>query len=212
MRAIVRTLIGLAVAASSLAPVSAAAQDNYDFRKGVDLSRPKTFAFKNLGPAAAASDRDSNYDSPFVDERTNIAIATQLERRGWTQTNEHPDFYIITRRTYQKEYTVYGPYWGASNWPISWWGPYYGWNGPVYVDRLGMWNSWGPTYVDEDIRGTLTIDLENAATGELVWRGVGTRDVHEHSKASSQTKHVNHEVADIFEHFPSRCAPNPYCR
>jgi hypothetical protein len=31
---------------------------------------------------------------------------------------------------------------------------------------------------------------------------VGSKGVHEHSTASSRTKHVNDEVADIFEHFP----------
>jgi hypothetical protein len=195
-------LIGLAVIVFSLAPVAATAQRSfYDFRKSVDLSRPRTFAFKNLGTAAAQA--DSKYDAAFIDERTDIAIAAQLERRGWTQTNEHPDFYIITRRTYTTEYTTYGPYWSGYNTPTAWWGPYYGWNGPVYVDRNGLWNSWGPIYLDEDVRGTLAIELENAANGHLVWRGVGTRDVHEHSRESKQTKHVNHEVADIFEHFPN---------
>jgi hypothetical protein len=203
MRAISRTLIGLAVAASSLAPVAATAQkSSYDYRQGYDLSCPRTFAFKSIGAASADYARSSTYDSPFVDERTNSAIAAQLERRGWTRSDDHPDIYVVTRRSYQTEYTAYGPYWNGYNWPTAWWGPYYGWNGPVYVDRLGMWNAWGPTYVDEDIRGTLTIDLEDASTGQLVWRGVGTRDVHEHSKPSSRTKHVNHEVADIFEHFP----------
>jgi len=88
--------------------------------------------------------------------------------------------------------------------PTAWWGPFWGWQGPAYVDNLGLWNTWGPVYVDERIRGTLTIDLVDAANGQLLWRGVGTKTVHEHSKASSKTKHVNDEVSDIFEHFPPR--------
>ena len=203
MRAIGRMLIGLAVAASSLAPAVATAQKrSYDVRQHVDFTRPRTFAFKIPSAAPAVAERSAAYDSPFVDERTNIAIAAQLERRGWTRDNNNPDLYIVTRRTFKTEYTVYGPYRSGYNWPTAWWGPYYGWHGPAYVDSNGLWDAWGPVYVDERIRGTLAIDFEDAASGELLWRGVGSKGVHEHSTASSRTKHVNDEVADIFEHFP----------
>jgi hypothetical protein len=203
MRAIARTLIGLAVAASSLAPAVATAQkSSYDFRQHVDFTRPRTFAFKTPRTAPIVSQRDATYDSPFVDERTNLAIAAQLERRGWTHNDDNPDIYIVTRRTFKTEYTVYGPYWSGYNTPTAWWGPYYGWRSPGYVDSLGLWDAWGPVYVDERIRGTLTIDLEDAGSGALLWRGVGSKDVHEHSKPSSRAKHVNDEVQDIFEHFP----------
>jgi hypothetical protein len=204
MRAIVRTMIGLAVAASLLAPAVAAAQESSDgIRQQVDLSRPKKFAFKSLQGVPAVAERDSADDSPFVDERTNISIAAQLERRGWTRDDDHPDFYIVTRRTFKTEYSLRGPYWSGYNVPTAWWGPYWGWTGPAYVDDFGLWNTWGPVYVDERIRGTLTIDLVDATNGQLMWRGAGTKTVHEHSKASSRTKHVNDEVSDIFERFPS---------
>ena len=204
MRAIVRVLISLAVAASSLAPAVAAAQSGSDFRQRFDFSRPRTFAFKSLSAAPAVGEQDAASDSPFVDERTNSAIAAQLERRGWTRNDEHPDIYIVTRRTFKTEYSFYGPYWSGYNVPTAWWGPYWGWQGPAYVDNLGLWNTWGPVYVDERIRGTLTIDLVDAASGQLLWRGAGTKTVHEHTKASSKSKHVNDEVSDIFEHFPPR--------
>jgi hypothetical protein len=203
MRAIVRTMIGLAVAASSLAPAVATAQkSSYDFRQNVDFSRPRTFAFKHPRAASVRPDGNTIYDSPFVDERTNLAIAAQLQRRGWTHDDDNPEVLIVTRRTFKAEYTFYGPYWGGYNWPTAWWGPYYGWRGPGYVDRLGLWDAWGPVYVDETIRGILTVDLEDAASEQLLWRGVGSKTVHEHSKPSSRIKHVNDEVSDIFEHFP----------
>jgi hypothetical protein len=203
MSAIARTLIGLAAAASSLAPAVAVAQKSGDFRQQFDVSRPRTFAFKGLGAASAIAEENATDNSPFVDERTNIAIAAQLERRGWTRNDDHPDIYIVTRRSFKVEYSLYGPYWSGYTTPTAWWGPYWGWQGPAYVDDFGIWNTWGPVYVDEKIRGTLTIDFVDATNGQLMWRGAGTKTVHEHSKASSKTKHVNDEVSDIFEHFPS---------
>jgi hypothetical protein len=199
MRTIARSLIGLAIAVSSFWPAVAAAQKvSYDFRQHKDFARPKTFAFKNL-PAVRPDTRQATttYDSPFVDERTNVAIATQLEQRGWTRNDENPDVVVVTRRTFWKQYTAYGPYWGPYYSPAGWWGPYpSGWG-------YG-WTTWapGPVYMVEQLRGTLTVDLEDSATGRLMWRGVGEKHVHESSNSSSRTRHVDDQVQDIFKKFP----------
>ncbi len=203
MRTIARSLIGLAFAASWLWPTGATAQKvSYDFRQQQDFSRPRTFAFRSIPSTQSDTRQNTTYDSPFVDERTDIAIAEQLARRGWTRDDANPDVYVVTRRTFKTEYTTYGSYWGPYYWPAGWWGGYpYGW-GDLYW-RYG-WSVWdpGPTYTVESIRGTLTVDLEAADTGQLLWRGVGTKHVHESSKPSSRTRHVNDEVEDIFKKFP----------
>lgn len=198
MRTIARSLIGLAMAAASLWPVAAAAQKvGYDVRQQVELARPKTFGFKNLPAVRPDTRQTTTFDSPFIDERTNAAIAAQLEQRGWTRNDEHPDVVVVTRRTFWKEYTTYGPYWGPYYSPAGWWGPYpYGWG-------YG-WSTWGTDsiYAVEELRGSLTVDLEDAATGRLMWRGVGEKHVHERSKPSSRVKHVNDQVQEIFKKFP----------
>jgi hypothetical protein len=189
MSTIARSLIGLAIAASFLWPTAAAAQKtSYDLRQNADLMRARTFALRN--------------DSPSVDDSTNVAIAAELERRGWTRSDDRPEIYVVTNRIFTKEYKTYGPFYG----------PYYasaGWWGPFPYPNYAPWNS-GSTpgesdslYTVETIRGTLTVDLRNAATGALLWRGVGTRDAHDHSTTSRQARHVNHEVEHIFEHFPA---------
>jgi hypothetical protein len=43
---------------------------------------------------------------------------------------------------------------------------------------------------------------QNAATGELLWRGLAEKRVHEHSSPEHRTKRVNKEVAKMFEKFP----------
>jgi len=189
MSTIARSLLGLAIAASLLWPIPAAAQKSYDYRQSRDLTQPRSFAFKN--------------DGPVVDESTNMAIAAELERRGWTRSDDSPEVYVVTRRTFRKQYVAYGPFWGPYYQSAGWYGPY-----PyAYYSRPG--EGWatsdpnGPVNWDETVRGTLTIDLQNAATGTLLWRGIGTRDAHDHSTASRQTTHVNHEVEHIFEHFPA---------
>jgi len=200
MRSLARSFIGLAIVAAALSPAVATAQKtSYDFRRNADFDGPKTFAFKGSRVAPTTTAKTTTYDSPFVDERTNVAIAAELQRRGWTRDDDNPEVYVITNRTFRTEYTMYSPYWNSYYWPTGWWGPY-GWgayNGYGY----GAWD-WGAMYTQETIRGTLAIDLEDAASGELMWRGVGSKHVHESSKPSRRVRHVNEEVADIFKHFP----------
>jgi hypothetical protein len=187
MNTIYRILIGLAV--STLLPTTALAQEvTYDVG-AADFSVLKTFAFKDdLGPKNETEETTA-YDSPFVRERTHAAIAAQLEGRGLRRDDQHPDVYVSTRRTFKTEYAAYS------------WGPGYG-----YGWGLGGWGPWyggGTSYIDERITGTLIVDVENAATGRLIWRGIGERHVHPLGSPEHRTKRVRQEVTKMFSKFPS---------
>jgi len=201
MRTISRLPIALAIGISALTTTTALAQKSYDYSRRYNLARMHTFAFKEVAPANTATAKTTTYDSPFVDARTQEAVQAQLESRGLRRDDADPDVYVVTRRTYKTEYTVYGGYdWGP--WGYGWGGPW-GYGYPRYGYAWGGWGGgWGPAYVDEEIRGTLTIDIEDAESGALVWRGVGEKHVHEHSKPSSRTRRANELVADIFKNFP----------
>jgi hypothetical protein len=187
MRTFLRLCIGLAATAPMLLSSAALAQDSYDVRSNVNFAEIKTFAFKATPPMAPVAEKTTTYDSPLVRERTQAAIAAQLESRGLRRNDEHPDVYVVTHRTYKVEY--YYPYgWGA---PYAWGGSYgLGWGA----------SSYGGGY--EELRGTLTVDLEDAKTGALLWRGVETNRVHQTSKPSKRDKYVNEQVMDVFKHLP----------
>lgn len=197
MKTMTRIMIGLAV--SVLLPTAAAMAQkvSYDYDRDTDFTRYRTYAFKE-SPTKETTEEPTTYDNPLVQERIKEAVTAQLEGRGLRRVEEHPDVYVITHRTYetQKNYTVYNPYgWGWG------YGPYgYGWGS-------GIGWGWGPGYSDVQVRdiviGTLTIDLEDAATGELVWRGVGEKRVHMHSSPEHRDKRVTKAVAKIFKNFPS---------
>ena len=180
MKTMLRMLIGLAAAA--LLPAAASAQKvSYDYDRGQDFTQLKSYTFKD-------STKSGN---PLVDERIADAIAAQLAARGLTRDDEHPDVYVITRQAFdtKKEYTVYG-----SGYPYGWgWG--YGWD----------WNpSYTSVYVKDVTVRTLTIDLQDAANEQLVWRGIGVQKVRPLSKPSHVSRRVNEQVTKIFEKYPSR--------
>ena len=191
-----RIVIGVAV--GLLLPASAIAQKvSYDIGRA-DFTGLTTFAFRDSPDSDSTTEETTGYDSPLVNERTRAAIAEQLQARGLTRDDDNPDMYVTTRRTFKTEYTVYAPFdWGLGyGWGWGW-GPYYtGW-GPWY----GPWSG-GTWYTEERIIGTLVVDVQNAATGQLLWRGLAEKHVHEHASPAKRTKRVNKEVAKLFEKFP----------
>jgi hypothetical protein len=194
MRTIPRLCIGLAVSAMTFGSVAVRGQDSYDYRRGANFAGIRTFAFKATPPMAPEAYKTTTYDSPIQRERTNAFIAQQLEARGLRQVDQNPDVYIVTHRTYKTDYTYYGPYgWGGP----YWWGGYYG---AGYYPGWGGW--YGGGYVYEELLGTLTVDVEDAKTGALLWRGIETKRVHESSKPAKRDKRVYEEVSDVFKHFP----------
>jgi hypothetical protein len=194
MRMIPQVFIGLAVSLAQLVPTAALAQDSYDYRRDVNFAGIRTFAFKATPPMDPVASKTTTYDSPLVRERTNAAIAAQLESRGMRRNDQHPDVYIVTRRTFEVEYNYYGPYgYGWGPYAAVGYGPYYG----------GGWGGWGGWDMYSWLEGTLTVDMEDARSGALLWRGIETKRVHQTSKPAKRDKRVFEEVKDVFKHFPT---------
>jgi hypothetical protein len=184
MRTVSSLCIGF-VAVAGLLSSTALAQDSYDVNRKANFAQIKTFAFKATPPMAPVAEKTTTYDSPLVSERTQAAIAAELESRGLRRDDHHPDVYVVTHRTYKEEaYPVYAGY------PYAW---------------GGYWGGWGPYYggyVYWELRGTLTIDLEDTKTGELLFRGVETKRVHQDSKPTKRDKYVSDQVEDALKHLP----------
>jgi hypothetical protein len=178
----VRMLIGVTLL--GLLPALATAQSvTYDYRQNQDFSRLKTYTFKDV----------SKSNNPFVDERITAAIAAQLAARGLTRDDTDPDVYVSVRQTFdtQPKYTIYGSPWGYG----------YGWGYPGFYGY--DWNPWYTTVeVKEIVVGTLTVDLKDVATDQLVWRGISVKRVHSMSKPSKVEKRINRRVSKMFEKYP----------
>lgn len=196
-----RAVFGLALCTSCLLLSDALAQTTSDYRR-YNFGAIRTYAFRNDAVPATAADRATTYAGPLMDERTRVAIAAELGRRGWKEDANSPDVYVVARRTFHTEYTYWPgfgwggyPYWYPYGYPVGF-GPYGGWTG--FYD--------GP-YVSEQLRGTLTVDIEDVETGQVIWRGTEERHVHESSSPASRNKRVTREVAEVFKHFPAGVSP-----
>src|SRR5262249_32263491 len=99
---------------------------------------------------------------------------------------ENPDVYVTARRSFKTTYEVYSPYGYGYGWGWGWGYGAYG----------------GPWYTEEIIKGTLVVDLIDAHSGALLWRGLGEREVHPMKSAEDRNERIYKEVTKIFKKFP----------
>ncbi len=53
-------------------------------------------------------------------------------------------------------------------------------------------------------QGTLLIDVSEVSSGELIWRGISTQIVSDHSNPEKATENVNATVEKILQQFPPK--------
>lgn len=123
-------------------------------------------------------------ESPLLGQRVRRATTMQLEARGYQPVEENPDF-LVTFHTAESEsqqrhggyvqlgYGRYSPHWGSA----------------VLLDMT-------PRTFQE---GTLIIDIVDAETGDLVWRG--WRDAYLTQRNFSDER-INEAVQYILSAFP----------
>ena len=148
-----RTLLYTFAACIALA-TAAAAETHADFNKDFDFSTLRTFEFK----AQRRYSRDPIADNAIWSEEIRNAIRSNLGEHGLVEQEGAPDFfvayYVGLKDRYDVRYIDYGfPYWhhgfrGFWGWP----------NG---------YDAWAVPYTES----TLIIDIIDARSNQLVWRG-----------------------------------------
>jgi hypothetical protein len=188
----------LGLAASVVCATAALAQSHHGQLQYPNLAGVRTYAFRATEPNSDIVEKDMRCETPLIQGQTNTAIASQLDRRGMTRNDQHPDVYVVTHRWFERRFVSYGPYdatwepWDAALYQglrtpcRSTWVGYQGWhgfNGGVYAD----------------LYASLRVDLLDARTGAVLWQGTETRRIPHNAWQDKQT---TRQVAEVFEHFP----------
>jgi len=159
---------------------SLAQETQTDYDRTVDFSRCKTFSFEKVETG-----------DPLWVKRITAAIGGELIAKGWTQVASGGDIAVIAikmtadRQTLDRFYDTYPGGWGWR------WGSGYG-------------DATSPpeTYTV----GTLVVDIFEARSKALLWRGSAT---HTLSDSSTQNiKNFNRAVTKLFKRFPTTDASN----
>ena len=162
-----RPLIGLtAVALPLILILSGCApsiKTRADYDSDHDFSQLKTFDWLKPGGNAA----NPMEKHPIIAKKVKRAITAEMEGKGYSLDVANPDFHIVFFGSTEDKLEVQS--WGS---PYAGWG-YRGW---VY--------GWGApdVTVDQYKEATLVVDIIDAKSGELVWRGSGKGRVQQNAK------------------------------
>jgi Domain of unknown function (DUF4136) len=165
----------IAVAVLTLAPTAAFAQKvSTDFDPVASFAKYKTYAW-------AEGTKSPN---PLGEDRIHQAVETRMAAAGFTKAAGNPDVFIATHAVGQEEKEIITTGYGYG-------GGYYRYGG-----MGGMTTSSVNTY----IKGTLVLDMYDASTKKLVWRGTGTDTVSD--KAEKNAKKVDKALQKMFKEYP----------
>jgi len=159
-----------------------------DYDHAVNFSKYQTYRW----PSGSEGIRKGDVlaENPLIYKRVQVAIDRELQQKGFRKsTSPSADFIVHAHagikklKTYHQRYGVEFPLYGS--WYRPWWGPYGGFS---YV-----------SYYEE---GSLVVDIIDASTSELAWRGMATGIVRDYSSPEQMQKDIDDAVARIIDGFP----------
>jgi hypothetical protein len=169
----IATLIGTASLALA---TSALAQDiSYDYDKGTDFSQLKTYAWV----------RWTNVSDELNHKRIVDALEAQLAAKGLVkvEAGASPDVMVAYHTSFSNELEINGYATG--------WAGY----------RFGPGRS-GSARAEEVVIGTLYVDIVNAKTNTIVWRGIVTKDIDANASPEKRDKNINKAAEKLFKKYP----------
>jgi hypothetical protein len=167
-----------------------------DKAENIDFSNYRTYAWMN---SDVSGTRNPVYYNQLATQQVENTVDQELSKRGLKRVARRPDL-LIGYHFFVQEKTrtvanntgpmgLYGPYlgwgrWGWAGWGPSWWG----------------WNNFGPMYTQEKYEaGTVVVDMVDARTKQLVWRGAVQNAIGDPTRISNQ---LARQVERIVEQFP----------
>ncbi|MBT8341745.1 MAG: DUF4136 domain-containing protein [Desulfatitalea sp.] len=146
---------------------------NYDYDTKADLSKYKTY---NWMP----SDNDAGV-TDLTTRRIKAAVDRELKAKAYEMTENNPDFLVATHVKTKEKLRVTD--WG-------------------YTGGFHYWSIGGGVDVRQTEEGSIIIDLVDAKSKNLFWRGMATSTVRPNLTAEKQEKLINRAVERVFEKAP----------
>jgi hypothetical protein len=173
-----------------------ASRVNTDYDEKANFNNYHTFRFTDSDVQVG---NNPVYHSSLIDNTIHAQIAMELDARGIHEDTDHADlliaYHTYTERKRQSINNYYPMMYGGYGWGFYPWGmaPY----------PYGYWNGYNRTYVYTE--GTLIIDVIDAKSNQLIWRGSV-------SDAINTPNDLHHKairaVQVIFKKFPIKSNPS----
>ena len=179
-----KTLVTLTLA-MVLAPALAMAQKtSYDYDKTANFAGYKTYVLRD----------GTKVGQPLIDDRIVAAIEAELAAKGLTKAESNPDLFVVYHVAFdkQKDISTFSSGYGGGYGPYGW-----GYGG-------GFAGGSATTTVRDILIGTLVVDMADAQKKQVVWRGMGVKEVDTQAKPDKRDKSIANAVKKIFKEFPPK--------
>jgi len=165
------------VSAAGLAVMSTVAMAQtvtYDFDRSVNFTGFKTYAWV----------RGTGVDDPINHRRVVEAISGQLAAKGLAriEAGERPDVLVAYHASFDRDLQISGFATG--------WGPY----------RLRSGSAVART--EQILTGTLVVDVVDAHTGNIVWRGTASKEVDADADPRRRERNIRRAAERLFKNYP----------
>lgn len=174
---------------------SCAPKVQVDARRNVNFAKYRTYAW--MDPEVKAGQNPVFYNE-IATQNVEAALNGTLAEKGLRLDQSNPDlligyhFFVENKtRTVSDPNPMYGPYLGWGRWGWNGWGPgWWGWNGGFRQTRQEQYRV-----------GTVVVDMVDARTRKLVWRGAVPDAITNPSRIGPE---LTREVNRILEKYPER--------
>ena len=168
--------ITVAVAVLMTTALVHAQKVNVDSDPAAPFATYKTYAWTGGTPAPNA----------LSEQRLHASVDGRLAARGLAMNTTAPDVIVATHVTTKERQEVIATGFGYGPW--------------------GFGGGYGGASVQTYVEGTLVLDLYDAKTKKMVWRGIATATASD--KPTKNTDKMNKALDKMFEKFPV-AAPSP---
>lgn len=165
----------LVLMAVSLVPACGGAKTTVDYDRQTDFSKYKTYAYEKGTPV----------DNQLIDQRIVAALESQMSAKGFRKVESNPQVYATYHAATQDQKQFVTDTMGYG------YGAGWRWGG-------GMGTS--TTREVNYTVGTVVVDLWDASTKKLIWRGTASKTVED--DPSKSTKNINEGMAKMFAEYP----------
>ena len=124
----------------------------------------------------------------MTEKRVQGSVNSQLQAKGYSQSNDSPDF-LVSMEGVKKTVTAGSTAVGASiAVPV-------GSHGSVHVGG-------GKSKPREKQEGTLNLNIVDAKTKTLIWKGTATAAIQAKASPEEQQQRINQVIAELLKQFP----------
>jgi hypothetical protein len=173
-----KTATLMAAMALALGGTSSSAQTvTYDYAKGTNFSTYKSYAWV----------RGHNLQDELNHQRIVSSIDAQLVGKGLTQvsTSETPDLLVAYHASFDRNVQI-----------------------NAFSSDFGGWrfnsSRTGTARTEEIVTGTLVVDMIDAKTESMLWRGVASRDLDMKASPEKRDKNMKKAAEKLFKNYPPK--------